>query len=666
MMLKKWFTAQVLSYFFKPDATVSSEKHPIAEWVEQSNQDDLSLSLLHETFQAEKSRALEMAEIANQTGINVRELSTAITEACRETDPKFLQLGRDLQEIYTSAMELTSAIQTTASHLSLCEGGESCLDQTRFLIDNAWQSLNGGQKNIENSLGHVRDLIDHLEKFTSICEMITRIGLWFRVVGVNIEVECSIQGLSGDMFSGVSQEVSALSKKINQRVGDIRNDLTTAGNHLAALEHASSTSLVQIGGMAEKAEGIVRKSYEDIRQLMDETSTLIDTARAKSQIIGEKVGDVVVGIQFHDSMSQRIEHVIEALQDIDTLCMQSGKTEAAETLGSACLILDFQKRQLLNLTEEIRALALTTQGSFQVISGEVAEMSTKLADSRLTDGRQKQAGANFIQPLQKGLRTLGGLLGTGNDMIEALHHSAGETALVSDHLLEMIIGVKKIREETHIMAINTIIMACQLGDKGRTIEVLAKEIRALADQTGEMVDGVTVIQSDIVSEVTALRDSIALEGTTISSVDLEHGLATIGDSYQQVQMGIGTVAKNAALLANRITAVAAQLSFLEDLGARMELSAQKVDQIQEALEPWRNSGQIHDENIQRLLTRYTMDQERLAHSQDKNQGANDAGEDDGDIFFFDECDSQNIEMFADAAEDKKRDSTSLGDNVELF
>jgi hypothetical protein len=418
--------------------------------------------------------------------------------------------------------------------------------------------------------------------------------------------------------------------------------------------------------MAEKAEGIVRKSYEDIRQLMDETSTLIDTARAKSQIIGEKVWDVVVGIQFHDSMSQRIEHIIEALQDIDTLCAQSSKDEAAETLGSACLILDFQKRQLLNLTEEIRALAVTTQDSFQVISGEVAEMSAKLADSRLTGGRKQQAGANFIQPLQQGLRTLGGLLGTGNDMIEALHHSAGETALVSDHLLEMIIGVKKIREETHIMAINTIVMANHLGVKGRTIEVLAKEIRALADQTGEMVDGVTVIQGDIVSEVTALLDSIALEGATISSVDLEHGLAIIGESYQQIQMGIGTVAKDAALLANRITAVSAQLIFLDDLGLKMELTTQKVDQIQETIEPWRNSGQVHDENIQRLLTRYTMDQERLAHSQDKNQGASDAGEDDGDIFFFDESDSQNIDMFADAVEDKKRDSTSLGDNVELF
>jgi hypothetical protein len=251
-------------------------------------------------------------------------------------------------------------------------------------------------------------------------------------------------------------------------------------------------------------------------------------------------------------------------------------------------------------------------------------------------------------------------------MIEALHHSAGETALVSDHLLEMIIGVKKIREETHIMAINTIVMANHLGVKGRTIEVLAKEIRALADQTGEMVDGVTVIQGDIVSEVTALLDSIALEGATISSVDLEHGLAIIGESYQQIQMGIGTVAKDAALLANRITAVSAQLIFLDDLGLKMELTTQKVDQIQETIEPWRNSGQVHDENIQRLLTRYTMDQERLAHTQDNNQGASDAGEDDGDIFFFDESDSQNIEMFADAVEDKKRDSTSLGDNVELF
>ena len=394
--------------------------------------------------------------------------------------------------------------------------------------------------------------------------------------------------------------------------------------------------------MASKAEGIVRSSYEDIKRLMAETTALIDTAKAKAEVIGEKVGEVVVSIQFHDAMSQRIEHIIEALHDTEILCEQSRKTKAPETLGSACIILDYQKRQLKNLTAEIRALTLTTQESFQVICGEVSEMSSELAGSGLTGQGKKRAGVNFFQPLQQGLRHLGGLLSTGGNILNALHLSAEETAMVSDHLLEMILGVKQIREETHIMAINTIIMATHLGDKGRTIEVLAKEIRALADQTGEMVDGVSVVQEDIVSTVAALRQSINRESDTISAADLEQGVTRIGESYLQVQTGISTIAEDAGVLANRINGVVTQLSFLENLEAKMELSSQNVDQMLEALEPWRDSGQVHDENVLRLLARYTMDQERVVHSSGDN-------------------------IFADAAGNQgATGSTSFDDNVELF
>jgi methyl-accepting chemotaxis protein len=639
-MIKDWLTSLTLHFHPKSRETLEFTAPPVSTLPTQTNRDDLvrpQLSPVEEDVQS-----ADLAQAATQTSKDARKLITFIEQIRRETDPPFLRLGKELQEIYGAAIGLTDAIQTATSHLSHSEDGESCLEQTSFLIDNAWKSLNDAQGNIENSISHVLNLISHIEKFTAICEMITRIGLWFRVVGVNIEVECNIQGLSGEMFSGVSKEVNDLSRKINQMVASIRNDLATTASRLTSLDHASTSSLEEIRGMATKAEGIVRNSYEDIKQLMAETTALIDSAKAKAGIIGEKVGEVVVGIQFHDAMSQRIEHIIEALRDIEMLCEQSRKAETPETLGSICIILDFQKRQLQNLTTESRTLALTTQESFHVICSEVSEMSSELAGSGLTEQGKQPTQVNFFQPLQQGLRQLGGLLSTGNDMLNTLHHSAEETAAVSDHLLEMIKGVKQIREETHIMAINTIIMAIHLGDKGRTIEVLAKEIRSLADQTGEMVDGVSVVQGDIVSGVTALRESISRESGTINAAGLEQGVTTIGESYGQVQMGISTIAKEAGLLTNRINGVATQLSFLENLGAKMELSSQNIDKMLEILEPWRNSGQVHDENILRLLSRYTMDQERVVHS---------SGED----------------IFADAPGNQgAAGSTSFDDNVELF
>lgn len=647
-MIKERFASLFPSFFFKSQDTIQLESSFVAELSEQSDQHSL---LLQKDSLAED----ELMQAASQTESKAREVSASITKACRETNPQFLRMGRELQEIYGAAMGLTSSIQSIAMQLSQSEEGKCCLDQAGFLVENAWQSLNGAQRNIENSLNHIHQLLGHLEKFASICDMITRIGLWFRVVGVNIEIECNSQNLSGDMFTGVSKEVNVLSREINQMVARIGDDLDSADSRLSSLASTSSASLVEIRKMSEKAEGIVRRSVEDIRKLLAETSTLIDTTTTKAQVIGKEVGEVVVGIQFHDSMSQRVEHIVEAFQDIQTLCEQARNTKASETLGSACIILDFQKKQLLNLREEIRTLTLTIQGSFQVICSEIRDMNTELAGSKLAGNVRRQSGANLFKPLQQGLQHLGGLLATGNMMIDALHHSAAETATVANHLLEMISGVKQIKEETHIKAINTIIMANHLGNQGKTIEVLAKEIRSLADQTGEMVEGVSVVQEDIASEVAALRESITQERATISVADLEMGVESMGESYQQMQLGISTVAQDTETLANQINAVADQLSFLEDLGAKMEVSIEQVEQMLETLAPWQHSEQTHDENILRLLARYTMEQERLVHKSDASGGQDGSG-------------VLDIELFSDGTEEGKgsADNASFDDNVELF
>jgi len=360
-------------------------------------------------------------------------------------------------------------------------------------------------------------------------------------------------------------------------------------------------------------------------------------------------------------MSQRIEHIVEAMEDITGLCETSGKVETletgetAQTLGSVYFILDLQKKQLQNLREEIRELALTTQDSFQIINGEIVDMRYELAGSRLTGNCRDGSGVDCFKPLQQGLRHLGKLLTTGNTMNDALHQSTEEIASVADQLLGMIVGVRNIREETHIKAINTIIMANHLGSQGMTIEVLAKEIRSLADQTGELAAEVSIIQADIVQEVAALRAAVAEERATITVPELEEGVDGMGASFQQVQEQIGWVTQNTAAIAEQIGGVAARLSFLEDLGWKMEESISQVEQILTDLEPWRDSGQVHDENILRLLSRYTMDQERLVHlPMDGSQQAV-AADNDFELFSSDGAEEQGT-----------ADVTLFDDNVELF
>lgn len=629
MKIKNWFATLPSFLLFRPESTLVSEPSSLVP-----SSDDLLRSAAAENERLEEERLQEIVQCAKQTALGVRQVGGMIRQACRDSEPQFLRLGAELQEIYGAAMGLTSAVQGAALHLSQGVEGQTCLDRAGFLMEHARSSLNREQKGIGDNLTHIRELLQYLQRFITVCEGITRIGLWFRVVSVNIEIECNAQNLSGEMFAGVSKEVNVLSHKINEMVAGMRKNLDTAVRRLSDLSASSGTSLVEMGRMAEQAEEIVRGSYDNIHNLFVETGILIDSAMARSQVVEEKVGEMVVGIQFHDSMNQRIEHIVEAMQDIENLCELSWKDRSAGALESVGVILDFQHKQLLNLREEIGQLSGTTQNSLRVLKSEISDMHAELSSSRLAGGKSRARGADFFLPLQRGLRHLGTLLAKGNRMIEDFQRSAGEVGTVADQLLEMIAGVKRIREETHIKAINTIIMANHLGGQGMTIEVLAKEIRALADQTGEMANEVAGVQENIVAEVSALSHSLAEENATISPMELEQEVDELGASFNRVQGEIGGVAENTGALASRIGGTVEHVSFVNALGVKLEEAIAQVEMILEPLEPWRGSGQVQDESVRRLLERYTMDQERLVHASGANTGSGTMAASDDNVELF--------------------------------
>lgn len=569
-----------------------------------------------------------------------RMLSAQLAEAgqklrviCSDSDPLFIQTGRDLREVAGETATLTETIRQAAMLVSRGdEGQQGPLARSGQVVQDVLARLSHDRQEIEEDLRQIRDLIIQISDCRRINEAIDRISASFRAVRINIRIQCSAQLISEDMFKDVTEDIDKLAKSLALITKEIKNDLSASVKKLVALEREVTASLLAAERVSVSARGVVTRALGDISQLFAGTERMVREAGRRSEVIAGKVGEVVVSIQFHDSLSQRANHILQAFADIARLCDPEAGEVGPETLGSACLILDLQHRQLTHIVDEISAIHTQIGQAFARIGSEVNGLNSILVDNQFKAVGPQQFLSSLYASLQKALRQLCELVAEGTAMINRINAAAAETKNVAARLTEIMENVREMRDETRLQAVNTIIMASNLGQRGRTIQVLAKEISALSEQTTELVADVEVLQLAVNHKVEKLCRTWERSGNGANDTSLEADITLIDASYREVEKVFAALTRQIDVSESHIEAVQDGLHFIHDLQEGLQAVVLFVEQARDSLLPWRDSASSDSAEMKQLIERYTMEQERLIHMFDRvGEGQERRG--DEDIFF---------------------------------
>ena len=551
---------------------------------------------------------------------HIDQLDQSLQAVCSKADPLFISVGRELRAISGEAGSLSDAIHGVVGRVQGDSGINFTLSRTGELVQGVLTRLTQGHQEIHGKLDKIHELVDQFLNFRKVSDTIEKIAELFRVVRINILIQCSSRSISEDVFNEVSDDITSLVENISDMTRKIQRDLKTVEKDHKSLDSAVSKNLVQVGKMAESAEAIVNQTFGDIERLLASESEMIERADGHSDDVRRLVGEVVVDIQFHDSMSQRIEHIIDAFADIRQLLTSPGQKDLAGTLGTAYIIFDLQQRQIEQLLSEISSIRASIETSFQTIGVEVQALTSVLLGSRFV-ASSRTGGGNVFLPLKKGLLDLHTLIGQEETIIDEMNLTAARTAGVVNRLFHLMDEIRDMHKQTRLRAFNTIIMANHLGEKGRTIEVLAGEMRSLSDQTSDLCDDVTAIQQSMSATIAFFDSSGQTEHAGRGSTELEQGVEDIGDVYQQIEQLVSTVAARSEVLDDRIAEVSVSLSFLDDLKDGLSEVNGQMREVLTELHPWRNSASRDSQEFAQLIQRYTMEQERMIHlfSHDEKQ-----------------------------------------------
>ncbi|MFH0726013.1 MAG: hypothetical protein V2B19_06635 [Pseudomonadota bacterium] len=616
-------------------------------------------------------------------------VTTGLQVASNGAEEKFLEMGQTIQIIYADCAGLTRQIQETTQALA-GTGDDNILGKVEMLAENSLKALVGHQDRVAKSLAPVKAVIDYLESLCRSCDQIDRIAMNLRVVGLNIGVESTRSTEARDMFTLVAEEIVQLSNKVNAAGTRIRGDAEAARADEVHAVESISKGLQELDSLSIDAAKAVNAAVSEIKNCIHSATAVFDQSRIRSDEVSQQVGEIVAGIQFHDSMRQRVEHIVDALATFAHK-MNRGASAGIEAspitvqLGEVHDIGAIQVLQLRDVINEIERVHGQSAGAFESIGNEIKALADSMKVSwSETSAEAFGSGALNCDPFERllqALERLRNLMLRSDSLVDEIERSVLRSSEIGARFSQHMKTVEIIGFETHMKALNAIVRAAHLGEKGQTLEVLAQEMSRLSRQARDFVANVVENLRQMANCATQLRhepidisvdSEITAEKRGEAGEILGRGIDTIRENKSRLADQLNAAARRAEALCDEIADVIKGLNFLPLLADNMTGC---LEDLKSSLAPLKPFGEKTQGDTDQLNAAYTMQREREIHEK-LFLGDNHAGGGTGRDFVGNTIGAIGnegsdaagaIELFGDPNEEKKEgEAKDFGDNVELF
>ena len=597
----------------------------------------------------------EISRIIQETLIRISELKTPLVMVSTESEPQFVNLGNNLQDIFSGAEGLTDLTRETARMID-GESSDNILSNIGDFSRTSLSKLEACREEVTNVLPKVETCSLNLKRLHSMCPVIRTIAKKLNIVALHISMESSRSRECEEMFTFFVKEIKQLASKVHEISVRIRDDSEKAKTSQVADFSSISDRKEMLSSLADSAHHSVNENINYMEDLIKMALKTMRRAEIHSNKISSLIGDVVVAIQFHDIVRQQIEHVVETLEEIgtffeDTDCESSSDDNLKNLLTKTYSVLSLQVEQISQVTREIHDAHKKIQRSFHEIGNEVDALVGGMIGLSESTGDIRQTGNPFEQ-LISGLSQLDKIMSHGKEMAGMIDYNLKQSAETAENLASNLTQMEDISMDLHIKAINALIMSKRLGAEGKTLSVLAEDVTEVSLDSNEFVLDVVEILKAIGSLATNMS-CVSSDDDATDQDNLSKGINTISVVYDDFLRKSSQSVEQSKLLRKKIFHLESELEFLRKMEETLSRQQKNINEIIENITPYIPEDSIAVSDIEHLSERYTMEIERGIHNKalNKNSAYSESPRD---------ANSKNI----DASENNDEDY--LGDNIDLF
>lgn len=316
--------------------------------------------------------------------------------------------------------------------------------------------------------------------------MATRLGRLGKTIGevklvaLNAKVEAAHLDAGSVDFSVFTREIDRLAADAAAELGQMDRALHSLAEQTAAAHRMQAVFRDSHGA---ELQAVCERLNGGIGQLSAQRQRIADAAARigeRSRLAGDHIAELISALQVGDITRQRIEHVSQALGLLSDLPSLAPTLSAADARQAAAMVLALQASQLDHTAGDLDTQLADISTNMNALSREAQELAELGRSSFAGAG-----GASFLDGLAAEMERTENLLqryGEALSNTEATMRVVGQAA---GAMMAHVEAVHSIEADLKIMALNASFKCARLGDKGRTLSVVAQSLRQLANRTVE-------------------------------------------------------------------------------------------------------------------------------------------------------------------------------------
>jgi methyl-accepting chemotaxis protein len=234
---------------------------------------------------------------------------------------------------------------------------------------------------------------------------------------------------------------------------------------------------------------------------------------------GKTIGALFVGQELvHNNDSG--DEILSLAQGINKVSAEfgsfiTGLTKASEAVASAATELAVNTEKVAGSSRRQSEAATTTAAAVEQVTvsiNHVADHASSTEANSIKTSALSEDGERIVQEASREIARIAVSVKNLSQVIASLSEHSKEIS-------EIVQVIKKVADQTNLLALNAAIEAARAGEQGRGFAVVADEVRKLAESTG----------------VATLRISNMIDGI---KHQIEDAMLNMNESHIQVQSGV--------------------------------------------------------------------------------------------------------------------------------
>lgn len=432
-----------------------------------------------------------------------------------------------------------------------------------------------------------------------------------KLVALNAKVEAAHLDAGSVDFSVFTREIDRLATDAAAELAQMQSALHSLAAQTAAAHQAqvafSTGHGAELQAVCERLNGGIGQLAAQ-RQRIGAAATRIGE---RSRQAGDHVAELISALQVGDITRQRTEHAAQALGLLSDLPSLAPTLSAEEVRQAAALVTALQASQLEQAAADLDHELAEISANLEALSREERDLA-ELGRSSFTGSTE---GASFLDGLAAEMARTRSLMERYGDALSHIESAMRVVDKAAHAMMAHVEAVHSIEADLKIMALNASFKCARLGDKGRTLSVVAQSLRQLANRTVE----------DAAHLMDALKAAMAIAESLSSGQGEASRIAEAQDELRAAAdlLSANGTSQDAALTTldadgtrahAQLRAAAEGIGGASGFSVRLKAVAARLRESAEAVPvPPERAEELRSTVLANLAGNYTMASERALH-----------------------------------------------------